>query len=171
MLSTKSLGDGLQQDLSRLERGLVATIVTHPELLDTFDEEFGRMTFRDPALDSLKTDIITIWSESPGIEIERFKRHLADAGHDGTIAAFFARNDWSHPRVLESFAQPGAATADARVGWRHLADLYYRAVDVSESRDRGVDVRAESDRDVSDEMAERLLSGVGPWLSHGERAR
>lgn len=171
MLSAKSLGDGVQQDLSRLERGLVATIVTHPELLDEFDEEFGRMRFRDPALDSLKTDIITIWSESPGIEIERFKRHLASAGHDGMIAAFFARNDWSHPRVLESFAQPGAATADARGGWRHLADLYYRAVDVSETRDRGVDAGAGPDRDVSDEMAERLLAGVGPWLSHDERAR
>jgi len=124
VLRAKALGDGPAGDVSRAERTLVATMVTHPELLDEFDEEFAGMRFRDPNLDRLKRDIITIWSRAPGIELERFNRHLADAGHAQTIAGFFARDDWSRPRVNEAFAQPGAPLEAARDGWRDCADRY-----------------------------------------------
>ena len=103
-------------------RILLATLITHPELLDHVEERLGAMAFADSRLDSLRQSALMHLSQSPNLEFDGLKAHLADLGFGDELKKLISSEVYIHA----GFARPTATLEDATTGWDHTFSLCKR---------------------------------------------
>ena len=118
------LGLGRAGTTERRELALVATIVSHPALLEEVLEEFADVDFTNLALDRLRNEIIEIAQGSPGLDSATLKQHLSEKGFTATL------DDIADARVapLAPFVRPETPLETAREGWENTLSVHHLAV-------------------------------------------
>jgi DNA primase len=104
------------------QRILLATLITHPELLDLVEERLGAMAFADSRLDSLRQSALMHLSQSPNLEFEALQAHLEQLGFADELKKLISSGVYIHA----GFARPNAALEDATTGWDHTFSLCKR---------------------------------------------
>lgn len=94
-------------------RILLATLITHPELLDHVEERLGAMSFADSRLDSLRQSALMHLSQSPNLESGPLQAHLNELGFAETLKKLISSEVYIHA----AFARPDASLEDATIGW------------------------------------------------------
>jgi DNA primase len=104
----------------RREQALVATILTHPELLEEFAETFADFNFSagGAELDKIRQEILL--KQASGLDSNALLNHLRELGFSALLERILCREVFE----LAPFARPGTDTAAAKAGWRHLSDSY-----------------------------------------------
>ncbi len=120
-------------------RILMATLITHPELLDHVEERLGAMVFADSRLDSLRQSALMHLSQSPNLEFEGLKSHLDGLGFADELKKLISSEVYIHA----GFARPDTALEDATTGWDHTFSLCQRD-------DLEADVRRAADDLIND---------------------
>ena len=120
-------------------RILLTALITHPSLLDHVEERLGAMTFADSRLDSLRQTALMQLSQSPNLEFEGLKAHLADLGFGDELKKLISSEVYIHA----AFARPEAPLEDATTGWDHTFSLCKR-------EDLEADVRRAADDLIND---------------------
>ncbi|NKB43741.1 MAG: DNA primase [Alphaproteobacteria bacterium] len=105
------------------QRILLATLISHPDLLDHVEERLGAMPFADSRLDSLRQSALMHLSQSPNLEFEGLKAHLAGLGFADELKKLMSSEVYVHA----GFARPDAELQDATIGWDHTFSLCQRA--------------------------------------------
>lgn len=95
----------------RREQVLVATVVNHISILDSYAEAFGGVMLSDPALDKLRQEILMIYASEPHLDNEGLKRHLLDQGFADVLAVVLGPEVYGHGGFARPEAGPGAAGA------------------------------------------------------------
>ncbi|MDG2243723.1 MAG: DNA primase [Rhodospirillaceae bacterium] len=104
------------------QRILLATLIAHPDLLDHVEERLGAMPFADSRLDSLRQSALMHLSQSPNLEFEGLKTHLAGLGFADELKKLLSSEVYVHA----GFARPNAELQDATSGWDHTFSLCQR---------------------------------------------
>ena len=102
-------------------RILLATLITHPDLLDHVEERLGAMVFADSRLDSLRQSALMHLSQSPDLEFEALKTHLAQLGFAEELKKLI-----SEVYIHAGFARQKATLEDATIGWDHTFSMCKR---------------------------------------------
>lgn len=134
------------------ERVLVATVVGHPELLDSILEEFVDLDLGNLALDRLRNEIIEIIRGSPGLDSNTLKQHLSEKGFTATL------DDIAEARVapLAPFVRSDAPLEAAQEGWRNTLSVHRLAVTLPAEKSACVE-----EFDFTDEGFNRLKAFLG----------
>ncbi|HEY4635180.1 MAG TPA: DNA primase, partial [Rhodospirillales bacterium] len=128
----KVLGAGRMQeragdariDSARLqEEILLATLLSHPGLMDAVGEEFGAMALKSPDLDRLRQEVLKTLSVSPDLDAKGLGGQLCRTGFSDLLSGLLSRRVFSHAR----FARPDEPVDYAERGWKQLYRLYRRA--------------------------------------------
>lgn len=101
---------------------LIATLITHPDLLDHVEERLGSMTFADSRLDSLRQSALMHLSQSPNLDSEGLQAHLTGLGFADELKKLISSEVYVHA----GFARPKATLEDATSGWDHTFSLCRR---------------------------------------------
>jgi len=129
-------------DLNALDvrqRILLATLITHPEMLEHVEERLGAMTFADSRLDSLRQSALMHLTQSPNLEFDGLKVHLANLGFGDELKKLINSEVYIHA----AFARPDVPLEDATKGWDHTFSLCKR-------EDLEADVRRAADDLIND---------------------
>jgi len=113
------------KDRLRAEKSLLLGVLRHPWLLEEHGEALGRITFPNPALDSLKTRILEEASRHPGLDGETFEPHLRAQGFGSLLDLVVDRSGG----VLEPFARAGTPRDKTERSWVQALQRY-RLVDL-----------------------------------------
>ncbi|SLN74240.1 DNA primase [Oceanibacterium hippocampi] len=135
---------------ARREVQLLATLLTHPELIERYLEELAEIEFERPELDRLRVGIIDIASFCPGLDSQKLKSQLAVGGHD-TIAKRLLGGELG---AVEWFAMAEAHLDDAERGWKHVLARHRRDGLLAELRV----AEAELAENMTDETLGRFLA-------------
>lgn len=120
---------------SRLARGentggdsnealLLLLLIRYPGLLPHVEEELVRVRFTVPALDRLRSELLSIPFDAPDLDSDRVKGHLADVGLAETIARL--END---PFLAMHAGIRDDLTIDlVEEEWRHALALHFRRI-------------------------------------------
>ncbi len=95
-----------------LQKALLATLISHPGLLDEVGEELGSVEFGAPELDRLRQDILEV-AANPALDTAGLKSHLIAKGHSGALQALRQPD----VRLHSEFARPGASIESVRAWW------------------------------------------------------
>lgn len=104
------------------QRILLATLITHPGLLDHVEERLGGMSFADSRLDSLRQSALMHLSQVPNLEFDGLQAHLASLGFADELKKLISSEVYIHA----GFARPDAELQDATNGWDHTFSLCQR---------------------------------------------
>ena len=110
-----------RQEISR-EARLLQPLLRHPEWLQGYEEDFGRLQLADPRLELLRQEIVAWFVEAGNLDAEALQRHLLRYGFGPLLDQFAA--DLTQPTA------PATEIDDAahRQGWRDmLAATRHRA--------------------------------------------
>ena len=100
----------------RQQQGVMAAIVTHPDLMEEFGEALGYLQFDDPFLDKLRQDILENVLSEPGLDAVALKHHLHGLGYSDDCDGLLGPATLGHA----AFARPDASLEQARAGVREL---------------------------------------------------
>ena len=100
----------------RQQQGVMAAMVTHPDLMEEFGEALGYLSFDDPFLDKLRQDILQNVLSEPGLDAVTLKRHLHGLGYSDDCDGLLGPATLGHA----AFARPDASLEQARAGVREL---------------------------------------------------
>ena len=103
------------------ERELLGPFVVHPRLLDQVEEELGELEFADPALEGLRQEIISWYSESADLDPEGLSNHLCTNG----FAALVEQLTVKGPGTVW-YSAPNLAESDVLYAWRLRVTEYRR---------------------------------------------
>ncbi|MFA5119907.1 DNA primase [Zavarzinia sp.] len=126
-LRSSRLAQGQNAGAARSEGLLLLTVVQHPSLLPKVAEELGQLHFLSESLDRLRSALLSMSFDVPGLDSEQVKGHLADAGLAETIAHL---EDDPFLR-LHGMAREGEAIDQVEEGWRHVLALHRRQTDLT----------------------------------------
>ena len=121
-LASDPLMAGAEGSAEARERVLVATVLNHPEILAEVAEELSGAEIGNHELDSLRQAILEIAATGGVPGAEALAQALAERGFRRTVEALSG----AAARVLDWFARPGAARADALIGFRQVLALHQR---------------------------------------------
>ncbi len=121
------LGLGMVGAAERRESVLVATMLSHPDMLAAFGEEFAALALSSGDLDSLRAAILDIAAREPDLDFAMLRRHLTEHGHGGVVERLLGRGISVHAWS----ARPDASREDAEIGWRHTLARHHRAVSLA----------------------------------------
>ena len=100
----------------RLCQSLLATVLTHPWLLDEAGESLGLLTFEDDGLDALRQAVLdAAWSDS-ALDAAALKAHLFQSGYTDSYQELLGAETLGHA----SFARPTATKKQVRAGFMEL---------------------------------------------------
>ncbi|MEC7488080.1 MAG: DNA primase [Pseudomonadota bacterium] len=99
----------------RLEQVLLATILNHPVLLNTFAEDIAMMNVSDPMLDKLRQEILKVHAQAEKLDPDQLKNQLEIQGNieilqsvlgpEVYVHAAFAREGSTEENVLSGFME------------------------------------------------------------------
>lgn len=148
---------------ARRERVILSGVLHHPELLQGHLEVFCNLSLADPGLDRLRSTIIDLIAEYPGLETGPLQRHLIDLGHGGLIdqltASGFLSGDW--------YCGPGAAFADAQKGWLQTIQLHARETHLKQAIDEATEALAMDFSHANEQALMALQKQVAEELQNG----
>lgn len=155
------LGKRLAQPRSLGERELLGPIIAHPELLATIEEELGDLSFQDPALESLRQEIISWYSENGSLDRSELNNHLCQNGFaalveqllvSGPSSAWYRAADDAGNEVLDAWRLRVAQyrrLEQARVSRNALAEAHLSGARQDEVRVQGLAIdRLFNNRDI-----------------------
>ncbi|MBF0270156.1 MAG: DNA primase [Alphaproteobacteria bacterium] len=96
----------------KLERLLLACLISHPDLIDEAAEALGHLTFSDPALDRLRQEVLNLLAQSPGLDSDALRHHLEAHGCKEAVDSLLRT-------TLARFAKAGAGRDEAKKGMLH----------------------------------------------------
>ncbi|RMF13523.1 MAG: DNA primase [Alphaproteobacteria bacterium] len=143
----RSKGPGERRHAEEL---CLALVLQHPQLAERHFEKLTTMVIGDPALDSLRTEILSAMGSTPDLDREGLRAHLKERGHDGAIRRLM------HSDVIRSlrFMNASASEQEVERGWRQvIARLRCLALEeeLKEAEER-------YGRELSDSALDRLLA-------------
>ncbi len=123
LLKRTELGRSTSATSTMRERLIVRIILSHPALLERYEEEFSALQMINPELDKLRNEIIRISANESVLDTDGLKRHLIEGGLSGVLGSLDKKG------VLSGvwYAWPDAALIDAERGWQHVV-AYQRRV-------------------------------------------
>ncbi len=109
------------------EKVLLALMINHPELFDSFGEAFGAMEFHTTEFEGLRQQVLDHLSLSHGMTAEELFRALATSGEtlsarQGKNRALLDETLAQDTYVFEKAARPEASSAEAEKAWREIWD-------------------------------------------------
>jgi DNA primase len=105
------------------EETLVATLLNHPELLETVAEDAAGIAFESPDLDKLCNKIIEIGVQEALLDCAALHSHLTDQ----VQRMLAARLSGPKSGLVERFLRPDATLGEALAGWRGVLAMHRRA--------------------------------------------
>ncbi|WP_169543016.1 DNA primase [Sneathiella aquimaris] len=108
--------------MGRREELLLITVVNHPEILESYFDEFAAIQLFSADLDRLHNAIIEIATSESDLDYDRMKHHLTKRSLFSVVEKFSKDTSGS----LDWFAEKEAALEDATQGWLHLVARYER---------------------------------------------
>jgi DNA primase len=111
------------------ERELLGPLVVHPGLLADIEEELGALEFANPALEALRQEIISWYSENEDLDRDGLNNHLCTNGFAALVEQLTARGPstvwYNHADLVE---------ADVLRAWLMRVAQYRRLEDRRTSR-------------------------------------
>jgi DNA primase len=129
---------------------LLATLLNHPQIFETVEEECAALEWDDPGLSRLCGAILSCLHAHEGLDTAALCRHLTERGLEAELARVLSGSVYTHA----GFARPKAEAAEALEGWRETMVAIRRQGMGREIREAG---RALSG-DFSMENENRLLA-------------
>ena len=111
----------INQPQTHGERDLLGPLVVHPGLLAEVEEELGALEFADPALERLRQEIISWYSETGDLDQDGLNNHLCTNGFTALVEQLTAAG----PATVW-YGAPGLADSDVLDPWRLRAAEYGR---------------------------------------------
>lgn len=121
-LLASALAQGRDSGPDATARLLVLTLVRHPRLLPRVDDELARMEIDSPALDRLRSALLSMSFDMPDLDSDKVKGHLADVG----LAETFAHLEDDRFLGLHGIARNEMTIDQVEEGWRHVLAVHRR---------------------------------------------
>ncbi|MGH1482485.1 MAG: DNA primase [Geminicoccales bacterium] len=115
------LAKRLAQPQTFSERELLGPIVVHPGLLAEIEEDLGALSFVEPALENLRQEIISWYSETGDLDQSGLNNHLCQNGFADLVEQLTARGPAS-----AWYGAPDLAESDVLNAWRLRVAQYRR---------------------------------------------
>lgn len=103
-------------------RILVATLISHPSLVDAVGERLGFLDVADAHLDKLREGVLMVLSRDPALDSEGLVDQLRSGGFGEELNALLSSDVFAHAR----FARSDADLETARRGWESAFDMIRR---------------------------------------------
>jgi DNA primase len=97
----------------RREQVLLATVINHPGLLDTFAEDLAMINVSDPTLDKLREEILKVHALEEELDSSGLKKHLTSTGNSEILHSVLGSEVYVHA----AFARDDASERDVRSGF------------------------------------------------------
>lgn len=117
------------------KRILLATLVTHPDLVDHVGERLGALDFAAGPLDRLRGRVLAILGREPSLDFTSLRDHLRADGCGEELESLLTSNVYTHA----AFARPEADSETARHGWDHTFGLLIRRKELKADLDHVVE--------------------------------
>ncbi|PWR25693.1 DNA primase [Zavarzinia aquatilis] len=121
-LRASRLGQGQDSGADATTRLLLLCLVRHPRLLPRVDDELVRLEIDSPPLDRLRSALLSMSFNVPGLDSDKVKGHLADVG----LAETFAHLEDDRFLGLHGIARSDMTIDLVEEGWRHVLALHRR---------------------------------------------
>jgi len=92
---------------------LLAILINNPALFDEVGETLANLTFVDPAVESLRQEVVQALAANSTLDAAEIRRHLSQRGFAETLDTLLNAD-------APKYAQPGASPEAARNGWREV---------------------------------------------------
>ncbi len=116
----------------RQQQIVLAALINHPALLDTFGEDVADLGL-DEDMDRLRQELHHCYSTFPDLDAANLKGHLITTEFAGLISALLSNGVYVHAR----FARDNASLIEAQEGLRHTIGLLRQVRRREEVRDHG----------------------------------
>ncbi|WP_374633208.1 DNA primase [Ferrovibrio sp.] len=109
-----------QESSDRREKALLLGFLLHPWLAEDHSDSFAGLTFRNAALDSLKSRILEETSRHPGLDGEALVAHLKGQGLQAQLELL----DGETGRLVEPFTRADSPRDKVERGWIQAVQRY-----------------------------------------------
>ena len=151
----------------RLEQALLACVINHPGLLETFDEDLAMINVSDPLLDKLRQEILKLHALAEELDSTGLKNQLSNQGNGEILQSVLSSEVYIHA----GFARVDASDEEVRTGFLEVLSRQLepaRRADLEEARQYYIN-------DPTDENWQRFeklkLDGPGFRTSETESPR
>ena len=151
----------------RLEQALLACVINHPGLLETFDEDLAMINVSDPLLDKLRQEILKVHALAEELDSTGLKNQLSNQGNGEILQSVLSSEVYIHA----GFARADAPDGEVRTGFLEVLSRQLepaRRADLEEARQYYIN-------DPTDENWQRFeklkLDGPGFRSSETESSR
>ena len=151
----------------RLEQALLACVINHPGLLDTFAEDLAMINVSDPMLDQLRQEILKLHALAEDLDSSGLTNQLSNQGNGDILQSVLSSEVYVHA----GFARTDAPEDEVRTGFLEVLSRQLepaRRADLEEARQYYIN-------DPTDENWQRFeklkLDGPGRHDSDTETAR
>lgn len=104
------------------QRVLLATLISHPGLVDAVGERLGLLEYPDARLDKLRGGVLMVLGRQPALDSEGLVDQLRSSGFGEELDSLLNSDVFAHAR----FARPDADLETARRGWENAYDMNRR---------------------------------------------
>lgn len=101
---------------------LLATLISHPALVDAVGERLGLLEYPDARLDKLRGGVLMVLGRQPALDSEGLVDQLRSSGFGEELDSLLNSDVFAHAR----FARPDADLDTARRGWENAYDMNRR---------------------------------------------
>ena len=117
----------------RLEQALLACVINHPGLLETFDEDLAMINVSDPMLDKLRQEILKLHALAEELDSTGLKNQLSNQGNGEILQSVLSPEVYIHA----GFARVNATDEEVRTGFLEVLSRQLepaRRADLEEAR-------------------------------------
>jgi DNA primase len=93
---------------------LLATLINHPFIFDSVEEDFARLALPDQRLEALKIAVLTAVGGDSTLDSAGLQSHLKGLGYDAELKQVLNAGVYTHA----GFARPDAAPEKILAGWQ-----------------------------------------------------
>jgi len=145
-----------------IEKLLIFTLASHPEILVRYEEEVAELEFTVPGLDGVCKALVEKAAFGDTLDREAMHAHLEASGHMDTVRKMATdgslKGDW--------FAWPEAALSDALTGFEHLMSRYQH---ITAARTAYQQAEADYAADMTDENHQRFVAAQAAFRALEEK--
>jgi DNA primase len=171
------LGTGAEGHAEARERVLLLVVINHPAILPDIAEDLGLAPIGSPELDSVRTALLDIAAQHPGLDSTDVRRHLSDRGFGDTVDRLSKRDmgtytqGYAQESFSEKFLWPGASAEEARAGFYRVLAYHKRIAHLRaelESLQRELAQELERNSPIAPEIWDRFQALQQAVLREGE---